>query len=82
MNLSDDQIGRLWESRWDGTLSELEVGPFRMADIPESMPGGLSIPQGMPIATVLCWSGQFNDSEAALLGKIQHARSVVLDWLK
>lgn len=82
LNLSDDQIGRLWESRWDGTLGELEVCPFRMADIPEPMPGGLAISQGMPIATVLCWSGQFNDSEATLLGKIQHARSVVLDWLK
>lgn len=82
LNLSDDQIARLWQARWEGTLAELEQAPFRVADIPQPVLDGLAIPEGMPIATVLCWSRQSEASEPVLLGKIQHARHVVLDWLK
>ena len=82
LNVSADQLARLWQARWDGTLGELQHAPFRVADIPEPIRGGLAIPEGMPIATVLCWSRQAEASESVLLGKIQHARQIVLDWLK
>jgi predicted ATP-grasp superfamily ATP-dependent carboligase len=79
---SAEQIRRLWQNRWEGTLGELQDSAFRVADIPEPIPTGLAIPEGTPIATVLCSSGQTEVSEAVLLGKIQHARRVLLDWLK
>ena len=79
---SAEQIRRLWQNRWEGTLGELQDSAFRVADIPEPIPTGLAIPEGTPIATVLCSSGQTEVSEAVLLGKIQHARCVLLDWLK
>jgi len=82
LNVSDDQLARLWQTRWDGTLGGLQNAPFRVADIPQPVPDGLAIPEGMPIATVLCWSRQTQASESVLVGKIQHARQVVLDWLK
>lgn len=82
LNVSDDQLARLWQTRWDGTLGGLQNAPFRVADIPQPVPDGLAIPEGMPIATVLCWSRQTQASESVLLGKIQHARQIVLDWLK
>ncbi|MFM7516738.1 MAG: ATP-grasp domain-containing protein [Pirellula sp.] len=82
LNVSADQLARLWQARWDGTLGELQHAPFRVADIPEPIRGGLAIPEGMPIATVLCWSRQAEASESVLLGKTQHARQIVLEWLK
>jgi len=82
LHVSDDQLARLWQTRWDGTLGGLQNAPFRVADIPQPVPDGLAIPEGMPIATVLCWSRQSEASESVLLGKIQHARQIVLDWLK
>jgi predicted ATP-grasp superfamily ATP-dependent carboligase len=78
MHLSVAQVDRLWRSGWHGTLRELEIAEFCLADIPQSDPLGVDFAEGMPIVTVLV-AGEKN---ADLLEKIRQARSTVLGWFQ
>jgi predicted ATP-grasp superfamily ATP-dependent carboligase len=78
MHLSVAQVDRLWRSGWHGTLRELEIDEFCLADIPQSDPLGVDFAEGMPIVTVLV-AGEKN---ADLLEKIRQARSTVLGWFQ
>jgi len=78
MHLSVAQVDRLGRSGWHGTLRELEIAEFCLADIPQSDPLGVDFAEGMPIVTVLV-AGEKN---ADLLEKIRQARSTVLGWFK
>jgi hypothetical protein len=77
------QLDRLWQSRWQGTLGELDRFAFRMADIPQipvtyGFDAKVAFAAGMPIATVLCTGG---DPQQAI-HKLQQAKQCVWEWLK
>ena len=78
MHLSVAQVDRLGRSGWHGTLRELEIAEFCLADIPQSDPLGVDFAEGMPIVTVLV-AGEKN---ADLLEKIRQSRSTVIGWFK
>lgn len=83
IRVNAEQVDRLWQVRWRGSYRELLSSTFRLADIPrlsasDDPTQGLELASGTPIATILC-SGV---SQEDLIGKLRHARKILLDWLQ
>jgi hypothetical protein len=77
------QLDKLWQSRWQGTLGELDHFAFRMADIPQTpdtdaLDEKVTFAAGTPIATVLCNGGD----QRQVIHKLKQAKQCVWEWLK
>jgi predicted ATP-grasp superfamily ATP-dependent carboligase len=83
MEVAPAAIERLWQARWQGGLEELQIHPFRVADIPRfqepaMQASNIVFPEGIPIATVFCCATRSGDSIAGL----RQAKQIVLEWLE